>query len=534
MRILACVVALWVSVHLNGMARVQPSAATVPAGGDLQSAINRARPGDVILLEPGATYTGNFTLPEKSGSEYVTIRSSALASYFPIDGRVGPEHERWMPKLRSPNGAAVLSTSPGAHHWRLQWLAFGANVGGAGDIIQLGDGSRVQRDLARVPHDFELDGLIVRGDPVAGQKRGIALNSRNTTIRNSDIREIKAVGQDSQAICGWNGPGPYLIENNYLEAAGENVMFGGAEPAIDGLVPSDITFRGNYVSKPLEWRSADSPWTVKNLFELKNARRVLIEANVFENNWAAAQNGYAIVLTPLNDGTAPWTVVSEVTLRLNVVRHTASAVNILGFDYHAPSQQTRHLEIRHNLFYDVDYSRWGGQGLFLQIGDEPADVVVDHNTVIQSGTILQLYGMQNGRPRPIVGFQLTNNITLHNAYGIFGDEVGIGKPGIAAYLSGEEIRANVLAGADPSLYPPDNFFFSVSQLFGSFVDPASADYRLLPTSVLRTAATDGSMVGADVQALMRVIPTRESPGLDSSRRPRPIAKRSASDTTGQD
>ncbi len=271
-------------------------------------------------------------------------------------------------------------------------------------------------------------------------------------------------------------------------------------------------FAANYVSKPLEWRSADSPWTVKNLFELKNARRVLIEANVFENNWEAAQSGYAIVLTPLNDGTAPWTVVSEVTLRLNVVRHTASAVNILGFDYHAPSQQTRHLEIRHNLFYDVDYSRWGGEGRFLQIGDEPADVVIDHNTVIQSGSILQLYGRQNGRPRPIVGFQLTNNITLHNAYGIIGDSVGIGKSSIAEYLSREEIRGNVLAGADPSLYPPDNFFFSVSQLFGSFVDPASADYRLRPTSVLRTAATDGSMVGADVQALMQVIPSRDVPG----------------------
>jgi hypothetical protein len=513
MKVLVSVAALSILVHAGAVATPELQGVTVPAGGDLQAAINRARPGDLILLEPGVLYVGNFTLPETTGSQYITIRSSASASHFPINGRVGPEHERWMPRFRSPNGAAVLATAPGAHHWRLQWLAFEANVGGAGDIILLGDGSGEQRDLARVPHHFELDGLIVRGDPARGQKRGIALNSGTTTIRNSDIREIKAVGQDSQAICGWNGPGPYLIENNYLEAAGENVMFGGAEPAIDGLVPSDITFRGNYVTKPLGWRSADSPWTVKNLFELKNARRVLIEANVFENNWAAAQPGYAIVITPLNDGTAPWTVVSEVILRLNVVRHVASAINILGFDYHAPSQQTRHLEIRNNLFYDVDGSRWGGDGRFLLIGDEPADVVVDHNTAIQSGSILQLYGGQNGRPRPIQGFQLTNNLTLHNEYGIIGDDAGIGRSSIAQYLSREEIRGNVLAGADPALYPSDNLFLSVSQLLAAFVDPANGDYRLRPASVLRTAATDGSAIGADVDAINRVIPVRESPGI---------------------
>ena len=221
-------------VHAGVMASSQRLGAVISAGGDLQAAINRARPGDVIELEPGALYIGNFTLPATSGSQYITIRSSASSSRFPLDGRVGPEHARWMPRLRSPNSAAALATQPGAHHWRLRWLAFEANAGGVGDIILLGDGSDAQRDLSSVPHHLELDGLIVRGDPARGQKRAIALNSGTTTIRNSDIREIKAVGQDSQAICGWNGPGPFVIENNYLEAAGEVVMFGGADPAIQG------------------------------------------------------------------------------------------------------------------------------------------------------------------------------------------------------------------------------------------------------------------------------------------------------------
>jgi hypothetical protein len=88
-----------------------------------------------------------------------------------------------------------------------------------------------------VPHNLVLDRVYAHGDPSLGQKRGISLNSASTTITGSYIFDIKAVGQDSQAICGWNGPGPFMITNNYLEAAGENVLFGGADPSIPNLVP---------------------------------------------------------------------------------------------------------------------------------------------------------------------------------------------------------------------------------------------------------------------------------------------------------
>ena len=49
----------------------------VPAGGDLQTAINNAQPGDTIALRAGATYTDNFKLPNKSGSALITISGLA-------------------------------------------------------------------------------------------------------------------------------------------------------------------------------------------------------------------------------------------------------------------------------------------------------------------------------------------------------------------------------------------------------------------------------------------------------------------------
>src|SRR3954451_5210779 len=49
---------------------------SVPQGGDLQAALNAAQPCDVISLAAGAVFTGTFTLPAKSGSCWITIRSS--------------------------------------------------------------------------------------------------------------------------------------------------------------------------------------------------------------------------------------------------------------------------------------------------------------------------------------------------------------------------------------------------------------------------------------------------------------------------
>src|SRR5262249_29846748 len=191
---------------------------------------------------------------------------------------------------------------------------------------------------------------------------------RFTAVVDSYLSDFKAVGADSQAVAGWNGSGPFKILNNYLEGAGENLMFGGADPSVPGLVPSDIEIRRNHLAKPLAWKMGDpayggTAWTVKNLFELKSARRVGIEGNLFERNWAHVQNGFAILFTVRNqDGQAPWSVVEDVTFVNNVVRHTGSGVNVLGHDDVRPSQQTKRLLIRNNLFEDVGDARWGGGG----------------------------------------------------------------------------------------------------------------------------------------------------------------------------
>ena len=349
---------------------------SVPAGASLQQAIDRARPGDTLLLTPGATYTGNFVLPARAGDRYITIRTGGEGDGLPRSGqRVLPVHAPRLAKLKSPNREPVLRTVAGAHHWRLELLEFLPTESGFGDIIRLGDGGSDQHELSQVPHDLVVDRCYVHGDEAAGQKRGIALNSASTTITNSYISDIKAVAQDTQAIGGWNGPGPYTIENNYLEGAGENFLLGGSDPSIPGLVTADVVFRRNHLAKPVAWRN--ERWQVKNLFELKNARRVLVEGNLMEYVWQQAQVGYAILLTPRNqDGRAPWVTVEDVTIRRNIVRHAGGAMQIIGEDSNHPSGSTRRVKVVDNLFYGVDAGAWGGTGAFVLIGEGPSDITI--------------------------------------------------------------------------------------------------------------------------------------------------------------
>src|SRR6185436_5273479 len=59
---------------------------------------------------------------------------------------------------------------------------------------------------------------------------------------------------------------------------------------------------------------------------------------------------------------------------------------------------------------------------------------------------------------------------------------------------------NVIAGGNAGRYPPDNFFPASIDAVG-FVNASSGDYRLAPTSPYRGAASDGTDVGVNVDAL---------------------------------
>ena len=460
---------------LAGAAPAAGETIHVAAGGNLQAALDAAKPGDEIRLQAGATFVGQYRLPAKpEGSAVITIRSSAPLP----DRRVGPADAGAMPLLRSNVGEAVLFVER-TSGWKIDGVQFGANVGGEGNIVHIQDSSHIV-----------LDRILIAA-PSTGQKRGVMGNGRAITLTRSHISGIWRAGQDSQAFCAWDGGGPFTITDNYLEAASENVMFGGANSQSAAHVPSDILVEGNHFSKPLSWKG--QPKAVKNLFELKSARRVIVRNNLFENNWTDAQNGYAILFTVRNDeGQSPWSVVEDVLFERNIVRNTENGINVLGYDSYQPSGRTTRVTVRHNLVIT--------SGTFLQVGAEVGMLTLDHNTVEQGGTFAMLYSgdvwaagtaARRSAQYAVESLTITNTLGFHREYGVIGDGAGIGTPALTGQTRAYTWTHNVLAGAGSQTYPEVTLRPSEAEHRAQF----SSDYSLVSGSKYRGAGKDGQDLG---------------------------------------
>ena len=489
----------------------------VPAGGALQQALDEARGGDLITLEPRAVYRGPFHLPSKDSNGWIVVSTAASTSGLPAQGRrIDPSQIATLPKLIASSGPVIVAGS-GAHHFRFVGLEIAPAEGVfLYELVELG---RNENEAGALPHHIVFDRCYLHGDRKRGARRGIAMNSRETAVIDSYLADFKETGADSQAIAGWNGTGPFKIANNYLEAAGENVMFGGADPAIRDLVPADIEIRRNHLAKPLRWKAGHEgfegvDWSVKNLFELKNARRVLVEGNLLEYNWPAAQNGFAILFTVRNqDGRAPWSAVEDVVFANNIVRHVGAGINVLGRDDNHPSQRVQRIDIRNNLFADVGGS-WGSGRLF-QLLDGTSDVVIDHNTALQTGDVL--FG---GDGAAHTGFVFENNIALHNVHGVTGSGSAAGVPALVRYFPASVVRRNVIVGGSASEYPADNFFPRTLSDVG-FASHRDGRFRLTVHSRYARIGTDGRDPGADLEmppsAARGVPPPLEAPGPAAAR-----------------
>lgn len=457
-------------------------------GDDLQAALNKAAPGDEIVLQAGATFTGNFTLPVKTFGTVITIRSSATLP----DRRMTPADAPLMPIIQPPTVEPAIKCEK-SNNWKFDGIVIGSNPGGIYDAMGF-DGCDT----------ITFDRLILIGGP-NGQKRGIRANGTNIVLTRSHLANIWAQGQDSQAFCAWNGRGPYTLKDNYLEGAGENVMFGGAASASAADIPADILVEGNHFFKPLIWKEFSHPASVKNLFELKAAKRVTVRNNLFENNWTKSQNGYAILFTVRNDdgncggctntSGAPWTVVEDVLFEKNILRGIENGFNLIGYDSYAASGQGQRITIRHNI---VEVG-----GTFVQAGGELGPVTISHNTVKNGWRFIYMYKgdvwpstltARRAGAFAVDNFTITNNLGYHTEYGVLGEGYAIGTPTLAGLTKQYTWTHNALAGVYSYPYPDVTLRPTIVQHEAQF----NPDLTLIAASTYRKAASDGTDLGADL------------------------------------
>ena len=494
-------------------------AITVRDGAELQNALDDAQAGDTIELLAGATFRppaseGSFVLRNRSipTGQWVVVRSSSRAfdpdGQIPPNRRVTPADARLMPQLRVARTSPVIRAAPGAHGYRLVGLDIGVDQGVANVVlVQLGAGD--ETSLSSQPSDIVIDRSYLHGNDARNHRRGVAMNGTRLAVIESHLDNFHDDSTDSQAILGWNGPGPFKIVNNFLEAAGQSVMFGGNDPAVSNLVPADIEIRRNLMTRRLAWKGK---LPIKNAFELKNARRLLVEGNIFEHVWNSAQDGTAIVLKSTNQNGRCTHCVSEfLTFRNNIVRHAASGLLINAAETGKPGaelpERVNHIRIHNVLFLDIGSPEWGSGGKLFRIFGGVSDVSIQHVTSTSNPRgILEARDQRDANPNLVFAY----NLIERKWYGIGagGDE---GVVTLARNFPHTNYKQNVLvntsattaqAVSDAALkgkYPPQTMVARGWDEVGF----AQGTHRLGDRSPFRRGGDDGKDLGVDWDALQQ-------------------------------
>lgn len=393
-----------------------PTTVTVTTAAELQAALDGS--AATVQVQPG-TYTGNFTIKAKPTK--TTVRGMV------VTGRAQPGLA--YPKLVAKDPLLpVLNALDGAHDYTFAGLEL-TGVAPDRDLIVMGPIGMTS--LAQAPVNIAFDQVYAHGVNGLGH-RGIEFNAVNGTITRSYFAEFVEQGRDSQAIAVGVGPGPYTFTNNYIEGSGENMMFGGVDPVIPNLSPGPALIANNTFFKPLEWKTK-YPGSVKNLFELKNAHDITVINNVFENVWADAQPGSAILFTVRNQsGGCPWCNVRDVVFRCNEIRNVETfAFNILATDNLKTSGMAENIVIADNLV-----TKTAG-GLQLIAGGKTVTVTGN----VMPGLTKSFLALSGA---PGSGFQFTGNMVAAGAYGIAGNNTAPGLASLDAFQPSSTFTGNTI------------------------------------------------------------------------------------------
>ena len=525
----------------------------VRSGQNLKEVLDNASCGDVVQLQAGATFTGTIVVPAKScdDSHWIVIRTSAPDSSLPTEGTrltpcyAGVPSLAGRPRLNCTSTANVLAKiefsgsggegaitfAGGANHYRL----IGLEVTRATSPVDI---NNLVQFNGPADH-LVFDRLWIHGTAQDETTRGVLLGqTRSVAIVDSFFSDFHCVSRsgscvDSQAIAGGldDGPtGPYKIVNNFLEASGQSIFFGGGRAT---MTPQDIEVRHNHIFKPLIWMKGQpgyvggrngNPFIVKNCFELKNAQRVLFDGNIMENSWGGfSQVGFAILITPKNQAgrsgsLCPICQVTDVTIRHSFISHVGAGLqigNALADNGGGPLDGQRY-SIHDIVIDDIDGAKYNGPGEFAQISVSPGapplqNVAINHVTAFPPHTLF-IIGDMAATTGPLRNFVITNNIVNAGAAPVW--STGGGPKNCAfhndplttfeACFTNSTFAANAIIASPPvARWPKQNFFPASPEAvrFAKYNGGNGGDYHLQPSSPYKGKGTDGKDLGADVDAI---------------------------------
>lgn len=385
-----------------------PQLTLVPSGGDVTAAFAAGLP---VHLEATGEY-GSITLP--TGAR--------------LYGNGAKVHGV---------GKQALLVPIGASHIYVENLTCTSDYRSA--VVSLGDATVAQNAVELVPRDVTLVNVHV---PTHRGKRAFEVHATEVSLIACSALDVYDPGlADSQAIWIHNTPGVVRVTGGVFEAGSENIMIGGDSVKIPGNTPTDIIIDEVILQKPLSWQTDGINRAVKNLFEVKAGRGVILRNSTLDGSWAAAQTGWAIVITPKNAN-----IVDGVLVEDCVVRNAGGLVQLMGLDYNTVTPQATKGIVLRRVDFTISKAQFGGQGHLATLTGGMKDVTFDAcNGTFDGSQILisdssALYGQQG--PVTITGCTMPTG-----AYGLKADGANYGDPlAVGSVYTGQELLIGAISG----------------------------------------------------------------------------------------
>jgi hypothetical protein len=390
--------------------------------GELRAAIAASADGDEIVVKADITGNGLYQLDKR-----ITIRAATLTA---PGKRVTPNSG--LPKIRGATQAPVFHFTKGSGA-RIVCLDVGAVPTLTETYTLVTFGHEETTVLADQPTNCVVDRCVVAGHPTLDVKRAVGLHSIGGGVVDSWLSAYSL--NDAAAVWGWNGPGPYTIVNTRLEASGENFMFGGADPRIANLVPSDVTIDRCHIVKDY---ARGQP---KNFGEAKNVRRLLLTRCVIEGigEQKSTQPGYALVLSATDQNrAAPWSMVQDITVSWCEYRNVKAFANITGWVYDAERFWTKRVSVQDCLIGDL-----GSPDVGILIQQHTENIEAARVTFVKCGYVFN-WEARCKLDGGIKGIRLIDNAGACSVPYLLPD----GLASFDQYAPGREITGNEWTGYD--------------------------------------------------------------------------------------
>ncbi|MGA7925139.1 MAG: hypothetical protein WCA20_03970, partial [Candidatus Sulfotelmatobacter sp.] len=570
----------------------------VTTAAQLASALAAAVCGQKITLQAGNVFSGHFTIPALAcpSTNWLWIQSSAVAS-LPAEGarystsytgsggvvqtlyapQFGPCYAgvtsqigrpplscpgtpgTYTAQLITPNSSPVLTFLPNTTNIRFIGIEITRTpgTGTVSGLVNLGNQgtgiSGIYWDRCWA-HGDENEDETGRWFTSSGVSNVAVVDSY---CNNIYFISVIGTGTDSKCIAGGANTvsstpesGVKLV-NNFIEASGENFIFGGAA---SNTVPLNFEIRLNLLFKPLQWNPdpgnpyydggvSGHPFIVKNLGEFKNGNYVLLEGNELVNVWGGfTQIGHALLVTPANqNGLCNVCFTGNITARYNLANTVGAAMELVTQaqnPYVAGNPLPaggNHYSVHDWVIDNMNYATCYGctDGSTITIYNDPMAtpsealgyVTVNHMTFVYATpqavpTIAGAIGMGgalSSSPSVTYNIDFTNNVlrTWSGTIDPFArttvscsqPPVTSGTAMINACWVPNLFSGNCFVNNGSVNWPAGNItsVASYSELFTNYNAGDGGNYVLASSEACKGAATDGSDPGANIAMVASVI-----------------------------